>query len=62
MLILNLDEQRGMNITTPDGTVIRIVNATKGHRARLGIDAPRDVVVLRDGAKKREKQDDSGDR
>lgn len=54
MLILRLDHGAGMNITTQDGTVIRIEN--KGNKARLGIEAPREVLVLRDGAKKRTKE------
>lgn len=58
MLCLTLKERNGVTFTLPDGRKIRI---ERGHGQQVKIDAPRDVEIARDGAKKKTK-DVGGDR
>lgn len=55
MLILSRKEGQKIEIVSEDGTRIVITLVEANHmKARIGIDAPAEVSVLRDDAKKRE--------
>lgn len=49
MLVLTRKQFEGLIITMPDGTEMKIVVVeVKNNKVRLGIDAPKEVNVLRD--------------
>ena len=55
MLILSQKPGEPIYLTLPDGRkVVLHLLAVGGDRVRIGIEAPRDVVILRDDAKKKE--------
>lgn len=49
MLLLTRRPQETIIVTTPDGTEIRFtIMGLKGNQVRLGIDAPKDVDIVRE--------------
>jgi len=48
MLVLTRKVDESLTLTLPDGSVIVItLTEVRGDKVRIGIDAPRDVTVLR---------------
>lgn len=50
MLVLTRSEGEEIQLTCPDGTLIwiRLVEVMRGNRAKIGIDAPQSVKVMRE--------------
>ena len=57
MLVLSITT--GLRLILPNGEVIRIVNTEPQRRARLGIEAPKTVQIVRDGVKTKESGQDA---
>ncbi|HUT60741.1 MAG TPA: carbon storage regulator [Phycisphaerae bacterium] len=54
MLVLTRRKNERLDITTPDGTVITIIVVRAEHGVcRLGIEAPHEVTILRDDARRK---------
>ena len=53
--MLVLSRKRNQRIQIGDNVTIHIIQSRNG-RVRLGIEAPRDVPVVRDDAKRKEKR------
>lgn len=48
MLVLTREVSEGLDITTPDGVRMHIhIIEVRGHKVRIGIDAPKEYVVWR---------------
>lgn len=55
MLVLTRKPHTSFTLTLPDGQVINVaVMDMRNQKVRIGIDAPQDVKILRDDAKRKE--------